>query len=129
MAKLTNAEIAARRPVWVALSDLFLDTDVSLSYEYTAQICARSEYTLDELKQILINEVAPVVSVNLFSMAGEWAGFDEEWLVAGIRHKMNSQSPCSKAMTKLFRRFVFKHYIHEHWRAVAQKIIALREGD
>ncbi len=52
-------DLAARRPVWDALADLFLDTDVALARSWRAQVLARSPYTLDELERILCREVFP----------------------------------------------------------------------
>jgi hypothetical protein len=75
-------EIAIRRPVWIALANLFLDTDVTTFYASMAQTLAESPYSMDELRRILDDEVSPVLQTNLLTPAGEWAGFDEEWLVA-----------------------------------------------
>ena len=83
-------DLAARRPVWDALSTLFLDTDVSLMLDYRARVLAESPYTLDELEAILIDEVYPVCRVNLLSIAGEWAAFDPEWLEARILRRLRS---------------------------------------
>jgi len=74
----------ARRAVWIAMSDLFLDTDVRLFYVSTARVCAESPYSQEELERIFREEVAPVLEPNLLVAAGEWAGFDEEWLVNSI---------------------------------------------
>lgn len=73
-----------RHPVWLALSDLFLDTDSRLSFPYIARALAESPFSDDELEAIFQNEVAPAVEFNLFDIAGEWAGFDEAWLIAEI---------------------------------------------
>lgn len=74
----------ARRAVWIAMSDLFLDTDVRLFYVNIARVCAESPYSQEELERIFCEEVAPVLEPNLRSVAGEWAGFDPEWLVETI---------------------------------------------
>src|SRR4051794_32799035 len=89
---MTPEEIAIRRPVWVALSDLFLDTDVRLYFAYSARALAQSPFTMDQLDSIFEEEVSPVVAVNLCSIAGEWAGFDEEWLVSEILGRKNSSA-------------------------------------
>jgi hypothetical protein len=75
-----DAELSARRPVWEALSDLFLDTDTSLAREWRVRVLASSPYSIQELERILIDEVYPVCLPNLLSIAGEWAGFDSAWL-------------------------------------------------
>jgi hypothetical protein len=77
---LDNGARATRWPVWEALSTLFLDTDVSLLREYRASVLAASPYTVAEIEAILTEEVFPVGRWNLLSIAGEWAGFDLEWL-------------------------------------------------
>ena len=73
-------ELEARRPVWLALSDLYLDTGVQLFREGNARTLAASPYGLDELDAILREEVHPACEVNLTCVAGEWAGFDADWL-------------------------------------------------
>ena len=80
--QLTAREIERRRPLWVALSDLYLDTEPE--WERVALACAASGYSMPELQRILFDEVHPVVHRNLWDTAGEWQGFDEEWLVGSI---------------------------------------------
>jgi len=79
-----------RRPVWEALSDLFLDTDTSLSRSWRIGILAASPYSIEELQQILIDEVYPVCRSNLWQIAGEWAGFDLQWLECRILRRLRS---------------------------------------
>lgn len=45
-----------------------------------------------EILCILEWEVAPVVGANLFNIAGEWAGFDEAWLVERVQASRRSVS-------------------------------------
>lgn len=75
-----QADLDRRRSVWLALSDLFLDTDVHLWREGNTRRLAASTYSLDELDAILREEVYPACSANLSLVAGEWAGFDPDWL-------------------------------------------------
>lgn len=81
---LTAEELATRRPVWTALSNLFLDTDVALLRDGDARVLGASPYSLDRIERILIDEVTPACGANLRSVAGEWAGFDEAWLETRI---------------------------------------------
>jgi hypothetical protein len=74
----------ARIPIWNALSDLYLDTDVTLSHDHIVRTLAASPYSLDELHEMLMYDVHPALYRNLMSVAGEWAGFDEAWLVERI---------------------------------------------
>ncbi len=75
-----QADLARRRPVWLALSDLFLDTDVQLFREGNTRLLAASTYSLDQLDTILREEVYPACAFNLSLVAGEWTGFNESWL-------------------------------------------------
>lgn len=74
----------ARHKVWIALSDLFLDTDVSLHFDHIQRVLVPAPFSMDELDLILRDEVAPVFLSNLFDIAGEWAGFPEDVIVKKI---------------------------------------------
>ncbi|MEI7732535.1 MAG: hypothetical protein WCO56_23390 [Verrucomicrobiota bacterium] len=83
---LTDAEFERRKPVWKAFSEFWLDTELQdEDLQRIANIAAASGYTVAELRDIYLYEVAPVVSPNLLTVAGEWAGFDEEWLCTEAR--------------------------------------------
>jgi hypothetical protein len=101
-----------RRPVWEALSTLFLDTDVALLREHRANVHAASPYTISEIEAILTDEVFPVCRWNLLSIAGEWAGFDTDWLESQI---LSSRSR--------FARFGASRVLHSReWRATRAAI-------
>lgn len=84
MLQLSETEIKRRRPVWAALSDLFLDTEVRPLVGNAAAACLSSGYSDQELQTIWRQEVSPVLAKNLLSPAGEWAGFDLDWLESEI---------------------------------------------
>ncbi len=74
-------DLARRRPVWFARSELFLDTELQPSDQIRiARTLRDSRYDDATLLAILGDEVAPICGGNLLSVAGEWAGFDGEWL-------------------------------------------------
>lgn len=75
----------SREAVWIAMADLFLDTEVRWFLPAVAGAAVREGYDWPETRRILEREVAPVLAPNLLSVAGEWAGWDEQWLVAAIR--------------------------------------------
>jgi hypothetical protein len=82
---LDQHQIERRRPLWIALSELWLDTELaSADLERIARVMADSGLTIEALREVYLLEVAPVVSRNLLVVAGEWAGFDEEWLCSRI---------------------------------------------
>lgn len=67
-----------RLPVWTALSELYLDTEIQeADIRRIAAILNRSPYNRQDLNAILQNEVAPAFSANLMSVAGEWTPWSE----------------------------------------------------
>jgi len=91
---ISEQAIERRKRVWSALSDLYLDTELpDDSIERIVQTFINSGYSLAEIKQINYNEVAPVLGRNLISIAGEWAGFDEEWLYKAITEQIHKKKP------------------------------------
>ena len=108
----------ARVPVWIALSGLYLDTEVEAFHDAIAATLAASPFPLDELQAMLIHDVHPVLFTNLMAPAGVWDGFDEDWLVERIRARGGRRRRGLSAW--------FRSDIDAQWRAVAAKIAALR---
>jgi hypothetical protein len=80
-----------RRPVWAALSEMFLDTEVAPRREDIAKTLAESPYSIAELQSILVDEVYPVCRGNIFVWpGGEWAAFDPVWLETRILRRLRS---------------------------------------
>lgn len=74
-----------RKPLWIALSDLFLDTELQeYNHAHIATAMFESGYSFAEIEDILMLEVFPVCIANLHSVAGEWAGFHEDWVIKMI---------------------------------------------
>ena len=105
-----------RKPLWLALSDLFLDTELQdYHYAHIAEAMKTSAYSLEEIEAILMLEVFPVCIVNLHSVAGEWAGFDEVWL---------SETILSARRPNRFRRWMNRRHfwmIKEDWGKVIER--------
>jgi len=91
-----------------------MDSDPNLDLERVAELCTNSKYSLSEMEEIYWNEVRPAVRFNLFSLAGEWAGFDIDWLAQRI-------IDCHRFGKRLPRR-----YLHPHssfwWRRLSSEI-------
>jgi len=76
-----NKEIEKRKPVWNAIADFYLDTELRTSdYERIATEFIKSGKTIQQIKEIDFYEVSPVLKGNLMSVAGEWGGFNKNWL-------------------------------------------------
>ncbi len=111
-----------RLPVWDALSEFFLDTELQDSdYKRIATVLAKSPYTTEEIENILRYEVYPPCHHNLLSVAGEWGGFDERWLVERIAPR------CGKRATRkipCLHSWMFK----SHWRKIQPMIEDFRRA-
>ena len=76
---LPSPTISKRIPVWTALSELFLDTELSdEDINHIALVLGNSGYGRDELDEILRDEVSPAFTFNLCSVAGEWTPWSED---------------------------------------------------
>jgi hypothetical protein len=79
--QLLANEIAKRRLVWWALSELFLDTEHSQEWLHKlAEIIMAAGFSLSETHDIFLAEVAPVFYLNFLSVAGEWSGWSEDYV-------------------------------------------------
>ena len=105
------AEIERRLPVWHALSELYLDTELQPSdYRGIAQRLRRSGYSVPELWQILEDEVAPAFAFNFLDVAGEWTPWTEE----EVRKIMIRSSEALPPMRWLRRR-MFRGHLEAEW--------------
>jgi len=104
---------------------MFLDTDTSLSRQWRAQRLASSPYSIEQIEVILVDEVYPVCKSNLFSVAGEWAGFDSEWLREKILLRLRSPL---RAFHRINRGRLTVHLSSE-WRATKRAVAALRHRE
>lgn len=110
----TETEIKQRIPVWHVLSELWLDTELDTAdFERIAEQLKNSPYSKEQLWRICIYEVAPVVSPNLFCVAGVWDGFDPEWLCQRIIRKTNSaKNYLNPSLWRQFSGFLHARYLH-----------------
>ena len=102
-----------RFPVWDALSEFFLDTElVKEDYEYISGVLASSKYTVKEMQEILYYEVYPVCKWNLFTVAGVWGGFHPDWIMENIAPRKDKRP---KLRLRPFHKWMFR----DHWSQVA----------
>ena len=76
----TESDLEQRLPVWMALSELFLDTTFTLGeLKFIAQRLAQSPFPLEEIEGMFLYEIAPVLNQNLRGKkAGEQKRFDPQ---------------------------------------------------
>ncbi|PKP65921.1 MAG: hypothetical protein CVT85_04305 [Alphaproteobacteria bacterium HGW-Alphaproteobacteria-7] len=113
-AQLSDAEVARRLPVWRALSDIFLDTELDPHhYRRMADAIAQSGFSASEAEAIFRDEVAPAFAANLWDVAGEWQGWPDDYVRERVLAKRGSA--LSKAANWLFHR----EMLDREWARVA----------
>jgi len=83
--KPASDDLDNRRPVWDALSELFLDVELLPDdFQRLGKNLSASPYAINEFEKILYGEVYPVCIWNLLDIAGVWQGFDTDSLQEAI---------------------------------------------
>ena len=54
------------------------------TFQYIARTIASEKLSLAKTEQILWNEVFPALESNLNSVAGNWTGWPDEWLIENL---------------------------------------------
>lgn len=114
---LPDQDLERRRPLWTALSRMFLDNELDdEDRRDMAQTIVSSGYSPEEVLKVLWEEVYPVAASNLRSPAGEWKGFDLDWMQEEIlsgRHRRTWLTRMAEAMPHSPARMV-----HQEWQAL-----------
>ena len=112
--QLSAGEIERRLPLWIALSDLFLDTEPTRStYENIARTIIGHGFQPEHAEAIFREDVAPAFWINLLAPAGEWQGWEDGL----VRERVirSRRSPISRFAAWLFCRRI----VDEEWAKVA----------
>jgi hypothetical protein len=91
---MTRAQLEEERSdVWKAIAELYLDTEHDeRDLQRIARELARSPFSVAELREIELWEVAPVVLWNVMIPAGVWDSFDPSWLTAECARRARYRS-------------------------------------
>lgn len=118
MTQIASLDVQRRLPVWHALSDVFLDTELQArDYHRIARTLDISGYSLAELRSILEDEVAPAFASNLWSVAGEWAGWSENDVQTIMLKSLSRRRlPLLSWLKWLMRR----RHIEQEWEKIEQ---------
>jgi len=105
-----------RRAVWVALADQFLDTETRYLIPSAALRCVEAGLAA-EARDIWRDEVFPVVGHNLLDIAGDWAGWPEEWLVEQIAAVRERRGGVADLVHRGFAR-IGRRAFEDRWTAI-----------
>lgn len=73
-----------RERVWIALAELFLDTEGRHLHPRIALTCVRSGYRGQRLRDTWRQEVTPAFILNLWCVAGEWEGWPDSFVLERV---------------------------------------------
>jgi len=124
---LTEKEVEARKPLWLAMSELWLDSEPDKGdFRRITGILSESDFSLNELNYIYHNEVVPAVYLNQLCPAGEWVSFDEDWLAEQIISRLRTESFWSKLIFQVRYRLRFSS---RQWRKVLRCVAESRNDN
>lgn len=110
--------VSERERLWLALSDLFLDSENRGELPRLAFAALSSGFGWEVVDHIYLEEVAPVAGPNLLELAGEWGGFPPDWLFEQIRAGGTGTTSLSLQATEM---------VHDRWLVVSQLYHRLAE--
>lgn len=118
---MTNEiNIDQRKPIWSALADLYLDTELDdVDFKRIAIVFVNSPYSLDEILNINKQEVYPILINNLLNLSGVWEGFNEDSLADSILLRLNKHhqiaTRLNNTFNNLFYPVFFRYFLKADW--------------
>lgn len=117
MPRFDAATLKRRTPVWAALSDLFVHTDVTIFYADIIEVLRRSRYTPDEIEQIFFDEVGPVFYTNLIADDPVWSAWPPEVVREHILDFL-SMDGIDQRVAQEASHEVVEDLFHAHWPTI-----------
>ena len=113
---MINSDIDKRKPVWAALSEFYLDTELmDEDHKRIAQVFRNSGFDLQAIKDMDTYEVFPLLQPNLLSVAGEWGMFDQEWLFSECQKNFKKRNSWFYQIKTKFYNNRFYWMRKDHW--------------
>jgi hypothetical protein len=113
-----------RTRIWTAMAELFLDTETRTWIPAAAMACLEAGCDVPEARNIWCYEVTPAVYHNIYEVAGEWALWPDDWLIAEIERLRGRWPNRPGADTYLiYRKRV--NGLHGFWLAIERCMQAL----
>jgi hypothetical protein len=115
--------IDIRKTIWIALSEFYLDTELaSEDFDRIADVFNKSGLGINEIKDIDLYEVFPLLQVNLLSMAGAWNGFDEDWLLPECEKRFQRRENIIHRLNCRFWNNFFYWMRRDYWNAIEKRM-------
>ena len=119
---LNYTELKSREAAWYALSDLWLDNELSeFEIIQIAQTLQKTKLSKADLEDLYLYEVAPIVYFNLLSITGEWAGFEKRWLCNNIVTNLENWSKWKQRKYNFLKPFM-TYATRDYWKKILKYI-------
>ena len=105
------------REIRERMADQFLDTETDDQIPKIASLCNEAGLSITEARNIWRYEVTPAVWPNVWSITGEWAGWDAAWLAARIAEKRGLWPNRPGVLSWAVYRFRV-HLLDRQWKAI-----------
>ncbi|PPE70813.1 hypothetical protein IS481_07780 [Caldimonas thermodepolymerans] len=113
------------RAARAALSELFLDREFDdADRRRLCEALAATGLDLATLERVFTEELEPLLSANLRTPAGEWAGFDIDWLEARIRERQGQQDGWRRWWQRGRQALAGRSPAHEEWLRLRELLVA-----
>jgi hypothetical protein len=118
----------SRVEVWMAMADHFLDTETRHTIPLTAMCCLDAGLSVRQAREAWCYEVSPAVGFNLWTVAGQWGGWDRDWLVTSIAD-IARRSKATAGIARWMRYRFRVQGLHGVWIAIARSMELLSGFD
>lgn len=109
------------------MAEHFLDTETRHGIPMTALACLQSGLDVAAAESVWRDDVAAVVWFNIWSVAGEWAMWDRDWLFASIRRRRARQTRFGRWLGRTFSR-LSDASMEGVWRSIAAAMSVLGDA-
>jgi hypothetical protein len=124
---IDNQDIEIRKPVWIALSEFYLDTELTNDdFDRIATVFQKSGLTLKDLKEIDLFEVFIFLQPNLLSVAGDWAGFNEDWLLTECEKRYRRRKNLLHRSNCKFWNIFFYWMRRDYWKQIEKRMTVFK---
>lgn len=114
----------ARRKVWIAFAEHFLDTETRWLLPRSALAAVEGGFSVEEAREIWRYEVTPVVGPNLWDVAGEWAAWYSGWLVEEVSRVARRRRRPPGLLSRLRYRLTVA-FLDRYWGAIERLMRSL----
>jgi hypothetical protein len=118
-----------RIAVWQSMADHFLDTETRHDIPWTALRCLDAGLSVAEARDVWRYEVSRAVGFNGWDVAGEWVGWDRDWLVERI-DRLRRRWDNTAGTARWLRYRIRVHLLHGVWVSIGRCMaVLMRHGD